>query len=179
MKALTTFGSMATVILALLTVISLAGCGATAYSNTKYKFSLKYPSNMTVHDENTPLSETATEALYLTGDNTPYMAYVYVSDVGGASLLSVEASEKESLTGPSNDKKITDIKDETTTLGGQPAMQISYNSDDSEEKDFNQEVFTIKDGKEYQLEVGAPSADYSKAPASDPFQNMKESFKFL
>ena len=53
MKALTRFGSVATVILALLAIISLAGCGgAKTYTNTKYKSSLEYPSNMSTDGGN-------------------------------------------------------------------------------------------------------------------------------
>ena len=53
MKTLTSFGSVVTMILALLFVISLAGCGgAKTYTNTKYKSSLEYPSNMSTDGGN-------------------------------------------------------------------------------------------------------------------------------
>jgi uncharacterized protein YceK len=170
MKAPTRFVSVATVILALLVVISLTGCGGPkTYTDTKYKFSLEYPSSMSIDNGN---QTTSTEAVTLASND--YTAFVNVlQGVGGASLLSEDEADKGTI---SSDQGNTNIKDQATTLGGQPAMQISYNTGD-DPKDFNQVVFTIKDGKEYELEVDSISGSYSKT--TDPYPKMKASFKFL
>jgi hypothetical protein len=164
MKAHTRFVSVATVILALMVVISLTGCGGPK-TYTKYKFSLEYPSSISIDSGNLT---TSTEAVHLTSND--YDARVNVFDAGSESLLGLEEFEKTSIT---SDTDKTNIKDQATTMGGQPAMQISYNSGDS---DTDQVLFTIKDGKEYELDVSG-STDSPKA--SNPFEKMKASFKFL
>ena len=57
-------------------------------------------------------------------------------------------------------------------MGGQPAIQISYNVEDKPAE----AVFTVKDGKKYFVQIDVPG-DYLKA--TDPFNKIKESFKFL
>ena len=174
MKDHTRFGFVATVILVLLTVISLSGCGGVTYktyTNTKYKFSLEHPSDMVVKGENEAVGN-ATTAVDLEGK-------AYVASVGIWEAKGNQSSEAATLKNSveSMTPKATNIKDETTTMGGQPAFQISYTSDVSGTKYFTEDALTVNDGKVYELGVVCPSTDYLKA--TDPFNKMKESFKFL
>ncbi len=172
MKALNRFGSAAALTLAVLAVISLTGCGGVTYktyTNDKFKFSLEYPSDMVVKNEN------KVEGSFIGGvdlENKDYIAGVNVKEVGDRSLSSVAEEVNNNM------PEATNLKEEKTTLGGQPAIQKSFNSMLVGTKVFTEEVFTVKDGKRYFLSV-SPLLEENYSKATDPFNKMKESFKFL
>jgi hypothetical protein len=169
--------AFALLIVSVLTITGITSCGTTevTYDNNKYGFMFKYPSGWKIQKENAESAGwvTAVSMKYEGKEGFGYLD-VRVFDLPDTSLIQFAELRKKDISeiGGKN------LKVSTTTLGGAPAIQLTYDVLDkasgSEDKHFD--IATVKNGKIYSLEYSIDAKDYSEA--SDPFPSIIESFKF-
>jgi hypothetical protein len=152
--------AFALLIVSVLTITGITSCGTTevTYDNNKYGFMFKYPSGWMKYEGKEGFGYLDVRVFNLPDTSLIQFAELRkkdISEIGGKNL-----------------------KVSTTTLGGAPAIQLTYDVLDkasgSEDKHFD--IATVKNGKIYSLEYSIDAKDYSEA--SDPFPSIIESFKF-